>query len=376
MSEYQYYEFQALDRPLTESEQAYIRSLSRRVSLTPTQAIFTYQYGNFPGDPKKILRMYFDAMLYIANWGTRQLMFRLPRSVTDVSELDRYCFPRIITTSVTKDSVILDICFHEEKGGHWVEGEGQLSALRMLRNDILRGDFRVLYLAWLKTAQLEGARGSGEKQLEPPVPADLQNLSDPLKAFVELFEIDNDLISVASEASLPRNDDSEQFGKWVAALPEHERNQFLVRVARGEAHVDVQLLKRLREISLNNQKMHAPSAPHQRTLSGLLTAGRERTRYREEQQRQEAEQARIRKLNALAKKEKVVWERVYALIETKQPKAYDEAVICLVELHRLAQHIGQLDRFQTQINKIHQGYRNRPGLLSRLQQAGLGKDRL
>ena len=130
MSEYQYYEFQALDRPLTESEQAYIRSLSRRVSLTPTQAIFTYQYGNFPGDPKRILEKYFDAMLYIANWGTKQLMFRLPRSVTDVSGLDRYCFPRIITTSVTKVSVILDICFQEEKGGYWVEGEGQLSALK------------------------------------------------------------------------------------------------------------------------------------------------------------------------------------------------------------------------------------------------------
>ena len=69
-------------------------------------------------------------MLYIANWGTKQLMFRLPRSVTDVSGLDRYCFPRIITTSVTKVSVILDICFQEEKGGYWVEGEGQLSALK------------------------------------------------------------------------------------------------------------------------------------------------------------------------------------------------------------------------------------------------------
>jgi len=88
VSEYQYYEFQALDRPLTESEQAYIRSLSRRVSLTPTHAIFTYQYGNFPGDPKRILEKYFDAMLYIADWGTKQLMFRLPRSVTDVSRAD------------------------------------------------------------------------------------------------------------------------------------------------------------------------------------------------------------------------------------------------------------------------------------------------
>ncbi len=42
MSEYQYYEFQAIDRPLTEEQQAYMRSLSSRVELTPTQAVFTY----------------------------------------------------------------------------------------------------------------------------------------------------------------------------------------------------------------------------------------------------------------------------------------------------------------------------------------------
>ncbi|MEH2078268.1 MAG: hypothetical protein V7K57_28380 [Nostoc sp.] len=45
MSEYQYYEFQALDRPLTASEQASISSFSSRVQLSTTNAIFTYSYG-------------------------------------------------------------------------------------------------------------------------------------------------------------------------------------------------------------------------------------------------------------------------------------------------------------------------------------------
>lgn len=53
MSEYQYYEFQALDRPLTASEQAYISSLSSRVQLSATNAIFTYSYGDFRGEPKE-----------------------------------------------------------------------------------------------------------------------------------------------------------------------------------------------------------------------------------------------------------------------------------------------------------------------------------
>lgn len=35
MSEYQYYEFRTIDRPLTDEEQAAMRQLSSRVVLTP-----------------------------------------------------------------------------------------------------------------------------------------------------------------------------------------------------------------------------------------------------------------------------------------------------------------------------------------------------
>ncbi len=41
MSEYQYYEFLALDQPLSAEDLAYVRTQSRRVQPTPTQAMFT-----------------------------------------------------------------------------------------------------------------------------------------------------------------------------------------------------------------------------------------------------------------------------------------------------------------------------------------------
>jgi hypothetical protein len=37
MSEYQYYEFQAIDRPLTEREIRELRSYSTRAKITPTR---------------------------------------------------------------------------------------------------------------------------------------------------------------------------------------------------------------------------------------------------------------------------------------------------------------------------------------------------
>lgn len=71
MSEYQYYEFQAVDRSLTDAEREEISALSSRVNLSPWRAVFTYSYGDFRGDPEKLLAKSFDAMLYLANWGSR-----------------------------------------------------------------------------------------------------------------------------------------------------------------------------------------------------------------------------------------------------------------------------------------------------------------
>jgi hypothetical protein len=50
MSEYQYYEFQAIDRPLTEEEQQAVSQLSSRVDPHPWRAVFVYHWGDFRGN--------------------------------------------------------------------------------------------------------------------------------------------------------------------------------------------------------------------------------------------------------------------------------------------------------------------------------------
>ena len=66
MSEYQYYEFQAIDQPLSTEEQQIVSQLSSRVQLSSTEAVFNYSYGDFPGKPKQVLSEYFDALFYDA----------------------------------------------------------------------------------------------------------------------------------------------------------------------------------------------------------------------------------------------------------------------------------------------------------------------
>ena len=267
MSEYQYYEFRAIDRPLTAWEQEDVRRLSSRVEPTPTRAVFTYSYGDFRGDPLKLLETHFDAMLYIANWGSKRLAFRFPRSLVDPALLKPYCGYDEVTVTTTEQHVVLDISFHDEDGLGWIEGEGLLDPLESLRHDILRGDLRAPYLAWLQAAQwssemdpvdlddglddsdMDEADSDGDDPLEIlPVPAGLGQLSVPLQAFVDFFAIDAELIARAAAVSAPLASRDDQIERQVAMLPEQERTAWLVRVARGEPNIDVQLMRRLREV--------------------------------------------------------------------------------------------------------------------------------
>ncbi|MFH1864423.1 MAG: hypothetical protein ABIK85_00945 [Candidatus Eisenbacteria bacterium] len=81
MSEYQYYEFQAVDRPLTRKQMAELRRYSSRAQITSSSFVNVYNYGDFKGDPEKLVGKYFDAFLYLANWGTRWLMVRVPKKL-------------------------------------------------------------------------------------------------------------------------------------------------------------------------------------------------------------------------------------------------------------------------------------------------------
>ncbi|MGD0764049.1 MAG: hypothetical protein ABR929_12830 [Roseiarcus sp.] len=45
MSEYQYYEFQAIDRPLGEADRQALRGLSRRARITATSFTNSYEWG-------------------------------------------------------------------------------------------------------------------------------------------------------------------------------------------------------------------------------------------------------------------------------------------------------------------------------------------
>jgi hypothetical protein len=104
MSEYQYYEFLAVDRPLTETEQDEVREFSSRAAITATSFVNEYQGGDFRGDPGHLMRQYYDAHLYLANWGTHRIMLRMPCALLDPAVAANYCVDDQVAVSVAGEA--------------------------------------------------------------------------------------------------------------------------------------------------------------------------------------------------------------------------------------------------------------------------------
>ena len=66
---------------MDERQQAEVRALSTRARVTATSFTNEYHWGNFRGDPRRMMERYYDAHLYLTNWGTHQVMLRLPRAL-------------------------------------------------------------------------------------------------------------------------------------------------------------------------------------------------------------------------------------------------------------------------------------------------------
>ncbi len=372
MSEYQYYEFQALDHPLTHEAQAEIQSLSSRVLLTATSASFVYNYSNFPGNSYSVLAKYFDAMLYITNWGTRQLMFRFPANAIPDDVISAYQYADSMDWSTADEYIILNIEFNPEEGGdgEWIEGQGILPGIVQVRDDLLRGDYRSLYLAWLKFAHYElDVLEEDEDLTEPPVPPNLQSLSPALRNFIDFLEIDPDWVAAAAQTSSKTGRIDAKLSSSIDRLSETEKHDFLERLLNSELHLDIALLNRLREIS-GTDKVEWPMS-ERRTIRQILAASETIRQQRLEIEKQQAEALRLKKLENIARQQEQLWARIPGLIEQKKANTYDEALNLLKDLRDLAVHQQRMTEFQDKLAAIRSQYPTSQGLNRRLKEARL-----
>ncbi len=380
MSEHQFYEFLAVDRPLDARQLGEVRSLSTRADITPTSFVNVYHWGNFRGDPRAMMDRYYDAHLYLANWGTREVMLRLPVTVLDPDTVGAYCLTDSSTAWTSRSNIIVAITRDGDGDDEFLDedGHGRLGAIVSVRAELAAGDLRPLYLAWLHSVA-EGELDDDE--IEPAVPANLATLSAGQRSLVDFVRLDPDLLDAAIEGS-PSHGRAKptktQLAAWVRRLPAAEKEALIVALMHGdEPHLGAQLLRRYHGAN----ERHAGSSGG-RTVGQLLEAAQERREHRARlaaaererrraKQERDAAEARQRRLDALVREGDRAWTRVTAHIDAKKSAEYDAATALLCDLREVSDRDGHRDTFTAHLRELRQRYGNRPALLERLDRAGL-----
>jgi hypothetical protein len=381
VSEYQYYEFAAIDRPLNAAEQAAVRELSTRARITATSFVNEYHFGDFSGNPVTMMHRWYDAHLYYANWGSRRLMLRVPKSSFVTQDLQPYFVDgSVLITSNRSDLIIqLDDGFDDYGAvdGAWNEWdvEFSLGPVVGVRSELLAGDMRPLYLAWLAGIgrwefDEDAFDVDVEDVLEPPVPPGLASLTGPQKELARFLRLSDDLLAEAATASGSRAAAGQEWAGWLRTLPADVKDAALVDLLNGDAAIAKTRLLAMRD------HVGGP-ATGMRTIGELLDATAKRRAEREADERAErdrlqaeanrrAAEKRVAYLDNLARTQPTAWSKVADLIARKNAKAYDEAVNLLRDLREVGG-----DDFGHRFEALHLQHRNKPSFVDRLKVAGL-----
>lgn len=269
MSSYDYYEFRAVDRRLSEATMVALGGVSSRAEIAADRLVVTYNYGSFRGDPLALMHEHFDVMVHVSRYDGCRLLFRLPSRGVSLKSLRLYVADDRVQVHEKPDHVIVELVGFDEDGRGWVdenEGPDAMKHALALREQMLGGDLAPLYVAWL------GAHANDDDDdatLEPPVPSGLRKPSRALQALVELLSVPEELFDVAAKASpLPPKaaaPTERSFTAWLRAVPERQRNEWLKRAAwEGETGVGAEVLRKFRKDT---------SAPAEKPAKGRRSVG-------------------------------------------------------------------------------------------------------
>ena len=380
MSEYQCYQFDAIDRILTPAQRREVGELSSHISVSASSAMVEYHYSDFKHDPIKVLKRYFDLYSYESNWGVQRLVFRFNKSAIDLETISRFELDEWLAVAVEENQVLID-CYLDENYDHELnydyDGSGfadfhsSRSYFVSFYQDIIGGDYRSLCLWWLKAAELSGAEETGETVMIPDGLGDLQDVHWTLIRFLGL---DDDLLVAAqSNSRKMKNKSRSQGSEIVQLLPllsEVEYRKYLEKfLCQNPSSVRAELVNKLRK----KGKLATPQAEKDGAqvvrFSDLVETA---NRITQERQRQEEEERRRRKeeyVQELRIHQERMWNKVTEFIERKKTKYYEYAILTLSALKFLAEYEDQLFLYFQKADAIAERYPRLSGLQWRLKAA-------
>jgi hypothetical protein len=346
LSYHETYEFFAIDRCLTPAEMRALRAVSTRATITPARFFNFYDWGGLKGDPREMLRRYFDLFVYTGNGLPHLGMLRFPAARVDRRRWQPYVAEqrgtrppdRAASVATQGDVAILTITPAEDASlssadrrrfgdsdDPWDEDEAEelfgdeLSdaaswpvPLALVRADLLTGDLRPLYLLWLLSVQCGERRASAA---EPPCPPGLERPTGTLYAFAEFLRLNADLLTVALEGP----------------------------------------------------------AANTRTAGRLLDAARARANGRQRAAATRAAAARAKRLATLAKRQETEWSEIDRLLGAPQvkPTIYDDLIQRLTALQELGADRGEEAAFRARLQALVGRHGSKAALRRRVREARL-----
>ena len=203
-------------------------------------------------------------------------------------------------------------------------------------------------------------------------------LTGALEGFADFFGIDPDLVEAAAErgsddTAMSKND----LQDTLAAIPEREKVELLLRVIDGDTLVAAELRSRVRK--------KCPARSTHRTVGALRLRAREiadageradaeRRDAEQRRQAEEAEKARRVRLKALKQRGEGVWGEIEEEIQRRNPSSYDKATRQLFDLQVLAAEEGSQSEFARRLASIRARHETKGRFIERLAKLGCDTD--
>ena len=282
MSEYQYLEFRAVDRPLTDKELSYAREQSSRAEISRWSFTNEYHFGDFRGNADGMLCRGYDVFLHYANFGVRTIKIRLPTGLPFGQKLwSKYIDGKLLRWKPdpkgSSGTLALEPYF-EPFDSFW-EFNDCLDDVTALRERLIAGDLRALYLLWLCVAGDENFDPA--EAVEPPVPVGLQDFGLKLDGLFHFYGIDPLLADAAADLPVPNTkpkkktpivlSPAERLKPWLKSLGAKNAKEHLEQLLVGDtAAIKAELLAEIARDTANSKQADWPVVESNRTFDVLL----------------------------------------------------------------------------------------------------------
>ncbi|MFH2091313.1 MAG: hypothetical protein ABIJ31_03020 [Pseudomonadota bacterium] len=253
--------------------------------------------------------------------------------------------------------------------------------LAPVRDELLRGDLRSLYIGW--PAAVTGD-GMADHETEPLSVCGLGSLTSSQQALAEFLEVDPDLLAgagIGNPAAQDQEMSQNKMDEWIDGWPIDAMKAVMKQLLEGKGQQAERSLKSrfvAWQRSLQDDKVQAP----RRTVGELRNNVRKTKQIRLEREKHDQKQQEIKRckerevyLKNLANNFPKMWKSVQYSVERGSGLGYDEACCSIVDIKDAYMLLGNQKHFQQELKKFMEKHLRRKALIERLVKAGIWKDK-